>query len=178
MSPSVRFAARLALVVLSALVLQVGVFSQLPIAGGRPLVLLLVALSAGFALGPERGAVAGFAAGLGFDLLTTTPVGLGAGVFCVAGHLTGRYRPALRHRSWWQLSAAVGLASAAAFVALVLVGWVLGQRGMAPDRLAGGLLVVSLVNAALAPAARAVMAWAGGGGADERFAPAGSARVR
>jgi rod shape-determining protein MreD len=174
MNPTLRFAVRLGLVLVSAVVLQVGVFSQVTVAGGRPVVLLLLAVAGGCTLGPERGAVVGFAAGLAFDLLTTAPVGLSAGVFCVAGHLTGRYRPAARRLPWWQFAAVVGLASALAYLGLVVTGWILGQRGMAPERLAASLLVVSVVNAALAPLARTALAWAGS--TDDRLTMVGVPR--
>jgi rod shape-determining protein MreD len=152
---------RLALVVLSGAIAQVGVFSPLPIAGVRPMVLLLIAVAGGAALGAERGAVVGFAAGLVFDLLLTTPIGLCALVFCVAAYLTGRLAPPARRPSWWRAPVVVGAASAGAWVGLRVTGWILGQRGMVPDRPLVGVAVVALVNAAGAPFALRALRWAG-----------------
>ena len=50
--------------------------------------------------------------------------------------------------------------SALGYSLLVVVGWVLGQSRMLSDRLLAILLVVSLMNAVLAPLAVRVLRWA------------------
>jgi rod shape-determining protein MreD len=161
--PTTRLVARCALVVGSAAVLQVALFSQLPLAGVRVPVLLLVAVAAGVVLGPTRGCVVGFAAGLTFDLLLTTPLGLCAGVFAVTGYVAARFPAAARGDLWWRTPAVAAVASTLAYLAVVLAGWLLAQRPAAPDHLVTVVLVVGAVNGALAPVAVRALRWAGAG---------------
>ena len=95
-SPSVLF---------SAAVLQRGLFSQLRIAGVSVDVFLLLAIAGGMMLGPERGAIFGFFAGLTLDLLVQTPLGLSALVYCLVGFGTGRLQgTVLRANRVWPLA--------------------------------------------------------------------------
>jgi len=151
---------RVGLIVVSAAVLQRGVFSQLPIAGVRAMILLLLAIAGGMVLGPDRGAVLGFVAGLVFDLLLETPLGLCALVFCLCGFVAGRFQSSVTRSSRWRLMANVGIGSAMGYGLLVVVAWVLGQHNFLSDRLAVIVLVVSLINAALAPLAIRAVRWA------------------
>jgi rod shape-determining protein MreD len=151
---------RVALVVTSAAVLQVGVFSQLPVAGVRAMVLLLLAITGGMVLGPDRGAILGFIAGLVFDLLLVTPLGLCALVFCLCGFVAGRFQSSVTRSSRWRLMVNVGIGSAMGYGLLVVVGWVLGQHNMLSERLAVIVLVVSGLNALLAPLAMRAVRWA------------------
>jgi rod shape-determining protein MreD len=158
-----QFSARVALLVLSAAVAQVGLFSQLPLAGVRLPVLLLVAVAAGIGLGSERGAVVGVAAGLAYDLLLTTPLGLCAGVFAVTAHVAGRLRPGTRRPGWWRVPALVGGASAAAYLAVVVGARLMAGRPLAPGRLVVSLVVVAAAHALAGPVAVRVLRWSGGG---------------
>lgn len=152
---------RVALIVTSAAVLQVGLFSQLPIFGVRGMVLLLLAITGGMVLGPDRGAILGFVAGLVFDLLpVTTPLGLCALVFCLCGFVAGRFQSSVTRSSRLRLMANVGVGTAMGYGLLVVVGWVLGQHNMLSDRLAIIVLVVSAINALLAPLAMRAIRWA------------------
>ena len=67
-----------ALVLLTALVLQAAVVSRLDLFGAHGDLLVLVPVTAALTVGPERGAMAGFAAGISVDLLVHTPFGLTA----------------------------------------------------------------------------------------------------
>jgi len=151
---------RVGLIVVSAAVLQRGVFSQLPIAGVRAMILLLLAIAGGMVLGPDRGAVLGFVAGLVFDLLLETPLGLCALVFCLCGFVAGRFQSSVTRSSRWRLMVNVGIGSAMGYGLLVVVAWVLGQHNFLSDRLAVIVLVVSLINAVLAPLAIRAVRWA------------------
>jgi rod shape-determining protein MreD len=82
-------AARLALVILIALVVQVVVVSPIAVAGGRGNIILLVAIAAALETDAERGAIAGFAAGLAFDMLLDTPMGLSSLTGALVGWLVG-----------------------------------------------------------------------------------------
>jgi rod shape-determining protein MreD len=155
-----KVAFRVGVVMLSASVLQYGVLSQLPLLGVRADVLLLLAIAGGLALGPDRGAVVGFVAGLTFDLFLQSPLGLRALVFCVVGFVAGRYQLSVTRSSRRRLMVTTGLASALGYGLLVIVGWVLGQRNMLTDHLVAIIAVVSLVNALFAPVAVRVLRWA------------------
>ena len=151
---------RVTLVVTSAAVLQIGLFSQVPVFGVRAMVMLLLAITGGMVLGPDRGAILGFVAGLVFDLLLITPLGLCALVFCLCGFVAGRFQSSVTRSSRARLMANVGVGSAMGYGLLVVVGWVLGKHNMLSDRLAVIVLVVSVTNALLAPIAMRAIRWA------------------
>ena len=73
---TLRIWSRLGLVALLAAVVQVGVMNEIVVAGAHPDLFLLLAISAGLAAGPQRGAVIAFALGLVADLFVQTPFGL------------------------------------------------------------------------------------------------------
>lgn len=74
---------------LAAWLLQAGLAPYIAIGGVAPNLLLLVAITLALAEGPAAGCVAGFAAGLLFDLLGSGPVGAAALVFCLVGYFAG-----------------------------------------------------------------------------------------
>ena len=155
-----KVAFRVALVLVSAAVLQRGVFSQLRIAHVAADVLLLLAIAAGIAGGPDRGATMGFVCGLTLDLMLQTPVGLTALSYCIIGFVAGRYQLSVTRSSQWRLRFTVGVGSAMGYGLLVGLGWVMGQRNMLSSRLPVILLVVGLFNAVLGPLAVKIMRWA------------------
>ena len=57
------------------------------------------------------------------------------------------------------------MASALAYLAVVLAGWLLAQRPAVADHLVIVMLVIGAVNGALAPVAVRVLRWAGAGSA-------------
>ena len=90
--------ARAATLVLVAVVVQVGAAPVVSLFGVHPEVLLLLAVAAGVAAGPDRGAFAGFVLGLGYDVFLQSPFGLTALVYAavaygagsVQSHMTGQ----------------------------------------------------------------------------------------
>ena len=82
-------AVRVALVIGLVLVLQVAVMPHLRIAGVAPDLLLVLTIAVAVRLGPEAGALTGFAAGLAFDLFLETPLGLGALADALVGYGAG-----------------------------------------------------------------------------------------
>jgi rod shape-determining protein MreD len=171
MGPTARLVRRVALVIVSAAVVQVAVVSAFPVAGVRPPVLVLVAIGAGLALGPGVGAGAGFAAGLTFDLLLSTPLGLCAGVFAVTGQLVARFRPSGRsvpRRTagsvpWWHVALIGAGATVAAYLAVLVAGLLLAQRPLPTDGLVLALLVMAGAHGLCTPVAVRILAWAGAG---------------
>jgi rod shape-determining protein MreD len=159
---------RSVLVIVATLLLQVTVVSDLQIAGARPDLMVLLGLAAGITTGRERGAAYGFAAGLAYDLVLTTPLGLSALTYALVGHVAGVAREAVLRSAWWipVLTAAAG--SALGVILYVVFGTVVGQetRGFP---LVAILLVVSAVNAVLSPLAFRVMGWVAGPAERRRF---------
>jgi rod shape-determining protein MreD len=166
----VKVVARIALILLTAAVLEAGVLTQVRIAGAEIDVLLLCAVAAGFAGGPDAGALVGFFAGLLLDLLLPAPLGLAALSYCLAGYATGTMRGTSVRTSRWQTSALVATGSAIGVGAYVAGAAVLGHSGLLRLHLLTVMVVVCLVNALLAPLAVRLMRWALGDAAIQRTA--------
>lgn len=152
--------ARTALIVLVTLVLQVTLFSRFSYEGARPDLMILLAVVAGFRLGPERGAIIGFAAGVSFDIVLSTPLGLSALVYTIVGYAVGATTAGMVRTSRWAASAVAAVGSAAGMVLYALVGAVLGEPTLSGPSLASIVVLVAVVNAVLAPLADRALAWA------------------
>ena len=98
------------IVIVVVLVVQHTLLDAVRVDGAHPDVMLLLPMAAGYAAGPDRGAVFGFVAGLLADLFLPTTFGLSALVGCLLG---------LRHRH--------GHAGARAQLVVVAAGR--GRRG-------------------------------------------------
>jgi rod shape-determining protein MreD len=155
-----KIAFRCTLVVLTAMVLQRGLFNQLRVAGAVADVMLLLTICAGLVAGADRGARMGFALGLAMDLLLQGPLGLTALTFAVVGFVTGRYQGSVVRSGRVRTLLTVGAASALGYALYVLVGWVLGQRNMLEANLLVIVAVVSAANMLLAGLGLRVMRWA------------------
>lgn len=151
---------RVTLIVISAAVLQRGLFSQLRIAHVAGDILLLLAIAAGITGGPDRGAIMGFVCGLTLDLLLQSPLGLTALTYCLVGFVAGRYQISVVRSSRWRPMFTAAVGSAMGYGLYILLGWMLGQRNMLANHLPTIILVVSLINGLLAPLAVRVMRWA------------------
>jgi hypothetical protein len=75
MTPFSKTVVRYGLLIVTAAILQRGVFSQLRVDGAVPDALLVLAVAAGIVGGTDRGATVGFFSGLALDLMVTTPFG-------------------------------------------------------------------------------------------------------
>lgn len=83
-----------------ALVLQVMLAPHMEIGNATPSLLLLVVITLSFVEGPSAGAIAGFAAGLLLDLLSTGPIGAWALVLSVTGYTAGMLQENLFAEGW------------------------------------------------------------------------------
>ncbi|KAA0269777.1 MAG: rod shape-determining protein MreD [Acidobacteria bacterium] len=83
---------RLALIVLAAVLLQVGFFSQVPLLGSVANLLPVVVVALGLLGGAVSGAVAGFATGLLVDAMIGGTPGVASLALMAAGYLAGRWR--------------------------------------------------------------------------------------
>ena len=106
---------RLALVVITAVVLQTTLFTHLRIDGVAPDVGLVCVLAVAYEDGPDTGAWFGFVMGLSIDLFLTTPLGLSALAYALTGYAVGCSRRAwsARRRAWRRSSASSAVSSAA-----------------------------------------------------------------
>ncbi len=147
------------LVLLSALVLQSAVVSRLELFGAHGDLLILVPITAGLTVGPERGAMAGFAAGIAVDLLVTTPFGLTALTFCLVGYGVGAVQAGVLTATWWlpMLAAVAGAAFGTVFWAVSAT--VVGEEGLLDGDLARIALAVAVVAVALVVPALRLARW-------------------
>lgn len=150
---------RLVMVGLPVLALQTTVVADVPVAGVVLQVVLLCAAAAGVAAGPERGALAGFVLGLLFDLALTSPLGLMAFVYGLAGYLAGYINSLTVEHPRWLVAVVVGAASALSTLAQPVVANLIGIQGWLTTHVVRVVVVVSIANAVLAPAAVALMRW-------------------
>jgi rod shape-determining protein MreD len=162
---------RVALVLITAMVIEQGVAPQLRIAGASADVLLLCAVAAGVVGGPDEGALVGFFAGVALDLLVSAPMGLGALAYCLAGYATGVARGRPVRVSRWQTPLLVALGSVIGIVLYVVASAVVGRTGLWNAHLVTVLLVVAGVNALLSGVAVRVMRWALGDESLSRTVP-------
>lgn len=150
---------RIAVVLASTAVLQWGVFSQLRIDGAAADLFLILAVTAGMACGPDRGAIVGFFAGLTLDLLSQTPLGLSALTYGAMGYLSGRAEGlVLRANRFIPPLLAAGMCALG--VVLYAVGaWVLGRARVIDGHLVVIVVVVSGFALILSPIYLRVMRW-------------------
>ncbi len=151
---------RLGIVFVVALVIQLTVFVDVRIFGVAPELLALVAVVAAFFVGPERGPVIAFVAGLLWDVYLPTPLGVSAVIFAVVAFVVATLNEGLFHDTRAQLVGAVAVGSAASVIGYALLGAIVGEGGLISADLLVIALVVGALNAVLAPIAAPIMAWA------------------
>ena len=151
---------RVALVLFTATVLQIGLLSDLRIAGVSADLLLAVTVAAGLTGGPNAGAAVGFAAGLIFALFLPTPLGLSAFAYCLTGYLVGLVENALVRTAWW-ISILFTIGGVAFGTSLyILIGELVGQSQLFSDDTLKVIIIVSLYSAIFAPLCVWAMGWA------------------
>lgn len=155
-----RHAFRVVVTVFCAVTVQGTLMLDLRIGGVHPDVMVLLPVAAGVAGGPAQGATVGFWTGLVADLFLPTPFGLSALVGTVVGFAIGASTAALDRTVWWLPPLAALVGSAAYELAYPLLGAVLGQPQMLHVPIAGIVVLVGIVNAALAVPALRVVTWA------------------
>lgn len=140
---------RAAIVLATALVLQLELFADLRLGGVAAEFMLGVAVAAGLTGGSVRGAQFGFIAGLLVDLFLATPFGLSAAAYALAGGLIGLAHDSLMERSLLTLVGLPALGTAVGVVAFVLGGVALGFDQVYGSETGRILVTVVLVNAVL-----------------------------
>lgn len=163
-NPRVRIAVALALTVVAHLTL----LSRLRIDGIRPDALLLFSVIAGLLMGPERGAIVGFFAGVLADLFIQTPMGLSALAYSLIAFGVGSVQAGILRTTWWIPVVTAFAASGAGVVLFALLAAVVGHPELVSPRLVAIAACVAAMNAALAPAGMRLLTWAMRPAAPER----------
>lgn len=151
---------RLAVVIVGFLTLQVTLLSRFSYEGARPDVMVLLAVLAGYLAGPDRGAIVGFASGLAFDVVLSTPFGLSALTYTIVGYAVGAVTGGMVRSSRFAPSLVGAAGSAAATLLYAVIGAVLGQPTLEGPSLTAIVVVVAAVNAVIAPLAARALSWA------------------
>jgi rod shape-determining protein MreD len=151
---------RLPLVVLLVLVVQTTLLVDLRIRGAHPEALLVVALAAGIAGGPERGAVVGFLSGLVADVFLQTPFGLSALTYSLVGFAVGSLQSSVIRAAWWIPPLTILVGSAAGVWLFVLLGLLVGQTQLLRHHVVVVAAVVAATNAVLGLGVLRLVAWA------------------
>lgn len=152
---SLRTGLRTALVLFSVFVLQVGIFDGLRIYGRAAEFLLTLAVAGGLVGGWWRGLQLGFAAGLLYDLVADTPVGLAAFAYAMVAAVAGLLQGYMV-RMWWLVPpfSALGLSL------YVVAGEVVGQDHLFTDQFLMTLGMVEIWAAVLAAPTLMLVRWA------------------
>ena len=152
---------RLALLILAVVVLQTTVFSAgLRVFGVMPDLGLVLAVAVAFYIGPERGAVFGFVAGLAVDLFLSTPLGLSALSFALVAYGVGFVQGGLVSSSRWVAPIMGALGGLAGGVLFVGVGAIAGQDQLLALSSVRIILVASAYDALIAFAVFPIARWA------------------
>jgi rod shape-determining protein MreD len=157
-----RIGLRIALIVLTAVILQVSFFSYLQILGATPNIVGVAVVSLGLLGGGVVGAVCGFAAGFLLDSLLLQTLGVSSLVLLSIGYLAGRYREGVEITNWLippLLAGGFTLLGAAGFAAVQLMLGVDAAVSVAFVReiVVQGLLAVLLATA-IYPLLRRILA--------------------
>ena len=156
MTPAVRVPPLLLL----AVVLHTAVFPQLRAFDVAPDVMLLLAIAAGIAGGPERGATTGFACGLIADCFLQTPFGLSSLAYSLVGWGVGSFQTRILHATWWIPVLTAAVATAAGVLLFAALGAVVGQDHLISMRLVPIVAVCALWAALLSTALVRLARWA------------------
>jgi len=165
-----------AVLLLVALLLQVGLVADLRLfdASGDLLLVLVVAIA--LVDGPDRGATWGFAAGIAYDLVLDTPFGLSALVYALVGFLAGAVGVAMvRPAGWWPVTIAAVAGFLATF-AYAVVGNLVGV-GEPLGRVPSVALVVAAWAAVLVLPVMRLARWVVGPSEPDRIAMAFPGRL-
>jgi rod shape-determining protein MreD len=136
--------------ILGAVILQVAVAPHLSIGGAVPNFLLLMVIAVALIEGPRYGTIAGFAAGLMFDLIGTGPIGPMALVLCVVGFVAGSLQENMFAEGWRLPVTVVLIASLITTLGYWIVLALAGETGSFWSALLSVMVPSALYNAVLA----------------------------
>lgn len=147
----VRRVLSLAAIVVTALLLQSTVFSQLRLLGVRPELLYLVTIVIALLEGPNEGAAVGFAGGLTQDFLMNQPKGITALTLTLLGYAVGMMRQFITSPSPLLPTVVVAVGTAAGIIFYEVVSLLLGNLDVSMTYGLKVALLTALYNAVLTP---------------------------
>jgi len=151
---------RLALLVLVTVVLQTTLFPDLRVFGVAPELGLVATIAVAYQVGPERGAVYGFANGLALDLFLQTPLGLSALSFAVIGYGVGIAQTGLSRAPRWVAPLFGGAGGFAGGLVFVTVAALVGEDQVIAFRSIWVLVLAAAYDALLAIPVFPIARWA------------------
>jgi len=147
----VRRVLTLIVTIVTALVLQTTVFSEITLLGAKPELMYLVAIVFALLEGPAAGAIAGFAGGMAQDFFLNTPKGITALTLVLLGYVVGLLRTYIVSPSPALPTLLVAIGTFAGLMFHALVSFLLGQLNTPFGDLVRIAGLASLYNAILTP---------------------------
>jgi len=141
----------LAAIIITAVLLQSTVFSQLRLLGVRPELLYLVTILVALQEGPNEGALVGFTAGLAQDMFLDQPNGITALTLTLLGYTVGMARQYIVSPSPLVPTIVVAIATALGVAFYEIVTFLLGQFEASITYAVKVALLTALYNAVLTP---------------------------
>jgi len=166
---------KLALLVITTVVLQTTLFPDLRMFGIAPDVCLVATIAVAFHIGPEKGAVYGFASGLAIDLFLQTPLGLSALAFALVGYGVGILQTGLTRTPRFVAPFVGGVGGLVGGILFVGFAALAGEDQVLAFRTLWVLPLAALYDALLAIPLFPIARWATRGGADLPAAVRGGA---
>jgi rod shape-determining protein MreD len=142
---------RLALVVITAVVLQTTLFTHLRIDGVAPDVGLVCTIAVAYENGPESGALFGFVMGLSIDLFLTTPLGLSALAYAITGYAIGVFQAGMVRTTPRIAPLLGGLGGLFGGLVFITAGAIVGQSGFLSFASLKTVVIAALYDALIAP---------------------------
>ena len=138
-------------VIITAILLQSTVFSQLRLLGVRPELLYLVTILIALQEGPNEGAIVGFSCGLAQDMLLDQPMGITALTLTLLGYAVGMSRQYIVSPSPLVPTVVVAISTALGVAFYEIVTFLLGQFEAGFTYAVKVALLTALYNAGLTP---------------------------
>jgi rod shape-determining protein MreD len=138
-------------IIVTAVLLQSTVFSQLRLLGVRPELLYLVTILIALQEGPSEGAIVGFTCGLAQDMLLDQPKGITALTLTLLGYAVGMARQYIVSPSPLVPTIVVAIGTAVGVGFYEIVTFLLGQFDAGVTYAVRVALLTALYNAVLTP---------------------------
>ncbi len=138
-------------IIVTAILLQSTVFSQLRLLGVRPELLYLVTILIALQEGPNEGAIVGFTCGLAQDMLLDQPKGITALTLTLLGYAVGMARQYIVSPSPLVPTIVVAIGTAVGVAFYEIVTFLLGQFDAGVTYAVKVALLTALYNAVLTP---------------------------
>jgi len=151
--------ARASILLAAGLLTQAALVPQVALRGRVVDVMLLIAVCAGLVGGQDKGAVVGFVAGAGTDLMVQTPFGMWALVGAVSGYSVGAVYGRYIEGGKFIRTVTIGMALATGTMLYVVLGRLIGQSFLGDIDIVPVVLTVAIGGMVLSPVAIRATAW-------------------